>query len=99
MLGINYWATQGHEHAHLQINKYFGASSTININVDVLQGISGVTSIDENSEFYSEEDRRTAYLAHSINESIGYQLKLTFVSLKFTFCTDTMSPETLENKS
>ena len=70
---INYWSVMGHEEAHVQINKYFGAKSSYTINVD-LMGIHGLTAIDKNANFYDDDYSKTAYLAHGINEAIGYQL-------------------------
>lgn len=79
---INYWGTQGHEQAHVQDNNYFGASSHANVSID-FSGIHGLTTVDENAQFYSPEDRRAAYLAHAINENIGYQLVPYFNGIMF----------------
>ena len=63
-----------HEEAHKQINTYFGVESNITYSLS-----GGITHIDSN--FRNAEDRRFAYLAHSFNESIGYQLQTTQITI------------------
>ena len=75
-----YSSTVAHEKAHVQINKYFGMESSYTVTVD-WDGISGLTTPDSNDSFYSAEDRDYAYLAHGINEAIGYQLIPYFVGI------------------
>jgi len=79
-----YSSTVGHEEAHVQINKYFGMESTYTVDVGV-EGISGLTTPDSNDTFYSDEDRRAAYMVHGINEAIGYQLNPLFSCIMLFF--------------
>ena len=84
LLGIIFWAmyasTDGHERAHVEINKYFGMDSSYTVDVS-WDGISGLTTPDANDSFYSDEARNYAYLAHGINEAIGYQLRPFFIGI------------------
>jgi len=84
LAGIIFWvmytSTVGHEKAHVAINTYFGMDSNYVVNVG-WDGISGLTTPDANDSFYSEEARNYAYLAHGINEAIGYQLRPYFIGI------------------
>jgi hypothetical protein len=74
LYGTSYLSTVRHEEAHVQINKYYGMESTYTVTIDYT-GVSGLTTPDRNDSFFSEDARNFAYLGHSINEAIGYQLK------------------------
>jgi hypothetical protein len=64
----------GHEVAHVQINNYFGAESHIEFD------LTGIRTIPD-SDFGSVESRNQAYLGHSINDAIGYQIVPLFFVL------------------
>lgn len=68
----------GHENAHKVINKYFGVDSHIEY---TNFGLSGVTYPDE--QFKNESDRDAAYIAHGVNEAVGYQTSPWFLGIMF----------------
>ena len=55
-----------HEQAHVQINKYFGSDSVTRIGF----GEGGVTAIG----FENEEKKNLAYVGHSVNEAVAYNI-------------------------
>jgi len=79
IIGTGMMSVQLHEKAHQQINKYYGADSHVVLNYF---GTS-YTILDEN--FSSAESQRMAYLGHSVNEAIGYQLTPYFMSIMILF--------------
>jgi len=72
IITANFLSTDLHEEAHKIINSYYGVDSHIEVNYF---GVS-YTIPDEN--FATPEDRKFAYLGHSMNEAVGYQIKPLF---------------------
>jgi len=72
LLGIIYMtyaaSVIAHENAHKAINKYFGVDSTIEYNNF---GLGGITY--PQTKFENKSDRDAAYIAHGVNEAVGYQ--------------------------
>lgn len=64
--GIYYLSLLEHEHAHVQIYKYFGVSSKVEMNL-----FDGVT---QPTTPIPPEYNPQIQLAHGINEAVGYQL-------------------------
>jgi hypothetical protein len=64
--GVYYLSLLEHEHAHVQIYKYYGVSSQVEMNL--FEGVTKPTSPIP-PEYSSQ-----IQLAHGINEAVGYQL-------------------------
>lgn len=62
-----------HESAHVQINKYFGADSWAEYSLT-----GGLT---HSTGFESEEKKDLAYIGHSFNEVVSYNLTPLFIML------------------
>jgi len=71
-LTFNIFFVISHEQTHVQINKYYGVESEIELNFFGLLG--GRTVIKQGETFSSKEDKKTAYLLHSFIEVQDYHL-------------------------
>ncbi len=65
-----------HEMAHVSINKNHGSESNFEITLS-LTASDGLEWYGETQTgaFPSEEDKRAAYVGHSMNEAVGYQFQ------------------------
>lgn len=72
---VFYSSMVAHEHAHVQIYKYYGVDSTVHM--DLFSGETQATSPVPN------EYRGEIELAHGINEAVGYQLSPPLIAIVF----------------
>jgi len=79
-MGVSYLSVVGHESTHVQINTYFQTESEYSVEW-TWRGLSGRTIVT--GEFPSELKRDFAFLGHSVNEAVGYQLTPFFWSIHF----------------
>ncbi len=66
-----YSSIDRHELAHKTINEYYGAESDYKITLSAYE-INGQTQA---ADYSSDQDRQLAYVGHSMNEAVGYQLQ------------------------
>ena len=63
-----------HELAHKEINRFYGTESHIEVS------LGGMKTVTDES-YPNNEARSYAYVGHSFNEAVGYQITPLFVSL------------------